>query len=140
MRSARASGGLSAEGSALAVSVSDLLRNGQDGVRIDGAVIICKYNPVLFVAVHPFTPAVSAEEIGDAMEGVRLCKGIDSAVSVGIHAVGRDVGGHELAQSDRPVDRSPDGERIDPVLCGVVEQSLKLSVSPVGLLSAAATD
>ena len=98
--------------------VPDLFRHGEDGVRIDRAVVVIEDDAMLAFAVQPFAPAVAAEIIGDAVEGVRLGEGIDAAVPIGVHAVGKDVGGHELAQADRPVDRSPDAERVDAVPLG----------------------
>ena len=121
------------------VPVLQLFGHGEDRVCIDGAVVIIKDNAVLAVPVHFRAPAVSAQVVGDAVEGVRFGEEVDAAVLIGVHAVGEDVGGHELAQADRPVDRTPDAERIDAVPVGQTEQRLDLVVGPVALLAAAAT-
>ena len=89
--------------------------DGEDGVCIDGAVVVGEDDAVLTIQVQPRAPAVSAQVAGDAVERVRFGEEVDPAVLVGVHAVGEDIGGHELAQADRPVDRPPDFERIEAV-------------------------
>ena len=65
-----------------ATQLPDLFRHGKDRVRIDGAVVVCKDDAVLAVPIHSLPPTVSAQVIGDAVEGVRFGKGIDAAVAM----------------------------------------------------------
>ncbi|MCX5824528.1 MAG: hypothetical protein NTY86_13730 [Deltaproteobacteria bacterium] len=81
---------------------------------------------------------MSAQVVGDAVERVRFGEEVDPTILIGVHAVGEDVGGHELAQADCPVDRPPDFERIEAVQVGQAEQRPELVVGPVALLAAAA--
>jgi hypothetical protein len=64
------------------VPVLQLLGHGEDGVFIDGAVVVAEDDVVLAVPVHPRTPAMFAQVVGDAVERVRFGEEVDPTVLI----------------------------------------------------------
>ena len=60
--------------------------DGQDGIHINGAVVICVYDFLLGSSGQVSRPPVSPEIIGDAVKGIVLCKEVDAPVLVRIDA------------------------------------------------------
>ena len=70
------------------VPVLQLFGHGEDGVCVDGAVVVDEDDLVHALPVHPRAPAMSAQIVGDAVERIRFGEEVDPIVLIGVHAGG----------------------------------------------------
>ena len=68
--------------------VLEFLSYGENGVGIDRTLVVAEDNFALAAFIHSVLPAVLPQIIGNAVEGIGLCKEIDAAIIIGIHSIG----------------------------------------------------
>jgi hypothetical protein len=68
--------------------VLEFLSHGENGVGIDRTLVVAEDHFALAAVIHSALPAMLAQIIGDAVEGIGLCKEIDAAVMIGIYPIG----------------------------------------------------
>jgi len=66
----------------------EFLSDCENGVGIDRTLVVTENDFALAAFVHGALPAVLPQIIGSAIEGIGLCKEIDSAIIIGIYPIG----------------------------------------------------
>jgi hypothetical protein len=68
--------------------ILEFLSHCENGVGIDRTLVVTEDNLALTALIHSALPAVLPQIIGNAAEGIGLCKEIDAAIIIGIYPVG----------------------------------------------------
>ena len=68
--------------------ILEFLSHCENGVGIDRTLIVTEDNFALAAFIHSALPAVLPQIIGNAVEGIGLCKEIDAAIIIGIYPIG----------------------------------------------------
>ena len=68
--------------------ILEFLSHCENGVGIDRTLVVTEDNFALAAPIHSALPAVLPQIIGNAVEGIGLCKEIDAAIIVGIYPIG----------------------------------------------------
>jgi hypothetical protein len=68
--------------------VLEFLSHCENGVGIDRTLVVKEDNFALAAFIHSALPAVLSQIIGNAVEGIGLCKEIDAAIIIGIYPIG----------------------------------------------------
>lgn len=68
--------------------ILEFLSHCQNSVGVDRTLVVTKDNFTLATFIHSALPAVLPQIIGNAVEGIGLCKEIDAAILIGIYPIG----------------------------------------------------
>ena len=68
--------------------ILEFLSHCENGVGIDGTLVVTEDHFALSAFIHGDLPAVLPQIIGNAVGGIGLCKEIDAAVIIGVYPVG----------------------------------------------------
>ena len=68
--------------------ILEFLSHCENGVGIDRTLVVTEDNLALAAFIHSALPAVLPQIIGNAAEGIGLCKEIDAAIIIGIYPIG----------------------------------------------------
>jgi hypothetical protein len=68
--------------------ILEFLCHCENGVGIDRTLVVTEDHFALAAFIHSALPAVLPQIIGNAVEGIVLCKEIDAAIIIGIYPVG----------------------------------------------------
>ncbi len=68
--------------------ILEFLSHCENGVGIGRTLVVTEDNFALAAVIHRALPAVLPQIIGNAVEGIGLCKQIDAAIMIGIYPIG----------------------------------------------------
>ena len=68
--------------------VLEFLSHCQNSVGVNRTLVVTEDNFALAAFIHSALPAVLPQIIGNAVEGIGLCKEIDAAIIIGIYPIG----------------------------------------------------